>query len=679
MSLCEDYLLARGLMPEIVTSYGVEIDLAPDRARTRSRLGDGCPMSYLLAHEILWFPVKNKSGALASWIARPFSDIKKGAKFVCPVGSSGPPFIAQKVFEIADKAAVPFVITEGPVKAIACIQAGCAAVGLNGVWSSAEKTSTDQLILRAELRSEFRLGLRKVYLLFDADIASNTEVRRALIRLSLLLWAEGAEVYQMTRWDAAQGTGIDDFLCTCAKEGQSASDALGLLMTDATPFMDTIKPTKVDLDSVLTELVKVQLGEAHQCQLCKEFAKRLNIPAAVLRKHVQEKVEDTAHAVQFDGALEPWTELVQTNELLSNLVVVLQRHIVMSDECMTTVALWILLSYITDSVAVLPILGITSPEKRCGKTRLLTILAWFTQRSLPASNVSAAAVYRVIERWCPTILVDEADTFLKDHEDLRGVFNSGHMREFAFVLRANRENGHVERFSTWAAKAIAQIGKLPPTIADRSVQVKLSRRTKDEPVRPLRKTLKAEVEMLRRKLIRWASDYRDTVASTEPFIPDTLNDRAADNWYPLLAIATVAGDTWLRLANDALNALNQVDEDEESITSVLLTSLRTCFGQHDQAKDNGFVSTTDILKYLNPEHSEAPWADWGKGEGITATKLAKLLRRYPGVKSTRKELVIGAGDALKKTKVSGYEWKELAPVFERYLRPAPPEESNEDN
>jgi len=86
------------------------------------------------------------------------------------------------------------------------------------------------------------------------------------------------------------------------------------------------------------------------------------------------------------------------------------------------------------------------------------------------SNISSAALYRVIEKG-PTLLVDEADFFLPDNEELRGVLNSGHTRATAFVLRVNRETGEVERFSTWAPKALALIGKLPATLSDRSVIV----------------------------------------------------------------------------------------------------------------------------------------------------------------------------------------------------------------
>ena len=70
------------------------------------------------------------------------------------------------------------------------------------------------------------------------------------------------------------------------------------------------------------------------------------------------------------------------------------------------------------------------------------------------------------------MLIDEADSFLRNSDELRGVLNSGHTRDSAFVIRTVGEDHEPRRFSTWGAKAIALIGKLPDTLADRSIEVR---------------------------------------------------------------------------------------------------------------------------------------------------------------------------------------------------------------
>ncbi len=55
-------------------------------------------------------------------------------------------------------------------------------------------------------------------------------------------------------------------------------------------------------------------------------------------------------------------------------------------------------------------------------------------------------------------MIDEADSFLPDNEDLRNILNSGHTRATAPVIRCD-ENLNVKVFSTFAPKLLAMIGK----------------------------------------------------------------------------------------------------------------------------------------------------------------------------------------------------------------------------
>jgi len=69
------------------------------------------------------------------------------------------------------------------------------------------------------------------------------------------------------------------------------------------------------------------------------------------------------------------------------------------------VTLWIMHTYCHEAAFVSPLLGITSPERRCGKSTLQSLLTALVRRPLPASNISPAAVFRSIERWRPTLLI----------------------------------------------------------------------------------------------------------------------------------------------------------------------------------------------------------------------------------------------------------------------------------
>src|SRR5262249_35715629 len=112
---------------------------------------------------------------------------------------------------------------------------------------------------------------------------------------------------------------------------------------------------------------------------------------------------------------DPWPDPVDGAALVDEIVNLLKQYIVMPDGSPEAVALWAVLTYLIDATDILPILGITSPEKRCGKSLLLDILAGIVHRHIPAGNISTAALFRAVEAYRPTLLIDEADTFLDEN------------------------------------------------------------------------------------------------------------------------------------------------------------------------------------------------------------------------------------------------------------------------
>jgi hypothetical protein len=86
--------------------------------------------------------------------------------------------------------------------------------------------------------------------------------------------------------------------------------------------------------------------------------------------------------------------------------------------------------------------------------------------------------------------------------------------------------------------------------------------------------------VLRRKAMRWAADNVETLKAAQPRIPEELNDRAADNWEPLLSIAELAGCDWPEAARQAARALNGASEaDSQSIRVELLADIRQVFAK----------------------------------------------------------------------------------------------------
>ena len=175
-------------------------------------------------------------------------------------------------------------------------------------------------------------------------------------------------------------------------------------------------------------------------------------------------------------------------------------------------------------------------------------------------------------------MIDEADSFLRDNEELRGVLNSGH-RKGGAVLRNVGDDHEPRSFSTYGACAIALIGQLPPTLTDRSVPITLTRRKRDETITPFRLDRVDHLVVLARKLARWTTDNAVAIAATEPTMPAGIYNRAADNWRPLLAIAEVAGGKWPARGQTAALKSVAADIDDASLLELLLGDIRDDFRQ----------------------------------------------------------------------------------------------------
>ena len=227
-------------------------------------------------------------------------------------------------------------------------------------------------------------------------------------------------------------------------------------------------------------------------------------------------------------------------DLLDLIADTARDHVVLPDGAAYAIALWVAFAHSHDCWPISPLLAITSPTPECGKTVLLDLLDGLVPKALPACNVTSSVVFRIIEERAPTLLIDEADTFLPDNNELRGILDSGHRRSNAFVLRNVGDNHEPKHFGTWSPKVVALIGKLPPTLNSRSIHIRLRRMLATESVMPLRFDRRGHLVPIKRKLIRWALDNEKALRSADPVMPDGLRGRAADNWRPLIAIADAA-------------------------------------------------------------------------------------------------------------------------------------------
>jgi hypothetical protein len=327
-------------------------------------------------------------------------------------------------------------------------------------------------------------------------------------------------------------------------------------------------------------------------------------------------------------SVEPWHEPVSGAVLLSDVCAAFRQHLVLPTGCAETLALWVIHTHAFQCFAHSPRLAITSPEKGCGKTTTLDILRELVPRPLPTSNATTAAIFRTIEMAEPILLIDEADTFLRDNEELRGILNAGHRRG-GQILRTVGEQHEPRQFSTWAPAAIAMIGRLPDTLEDRSVLISLRRKKPKENVQQFRSDRCDDLKVLARKIARWAADNRNAFASADPST-GTLVNRVADNWRPLLAIADLADGEWPSLARTIAEAA-ETGKQDQSKGSMMLADIRGFFAAHPGVDR---VRSTELVDALGKLENR-PWSEWRNGKPMTPAALARLLARFkinPGTK-----------------------------------------------
>jgi Protein of unknown function (DUF3631) len=347
-------------------------------------------------------------------------------------------------------------------------------------------------------------------------------------------------------------------------------------------------------------------------------------------------------------------------QLLDDVLATVNRYVKFPDDhAAVAVTLWIAATHAIECWNAAPRLVLNSPQKRCGKTRALDVIGGLCHKPLITVNASAAAIFRSLtgDR-PPTLIIDEADAIFgnkrsaEQNEDLRALLNAGYQRNRP-ALRCVGSQQTPTEYPTFAMVALAGIGTMPDTITDRAVNITMRRRTTGEKISQFRSRRDEPVlHHQRDKLAVWAQAHLQELTNAVPDMP--VDDRAADTWEPLIAVADVAGGHWPDLARAACTALvdGADDADEErSLDIRLLTDIRHIFAEEGVQ----FLSSTELVDSLK-DIAESPWKDCE----YNPSKLAYRLRAYgikPGHSSCKR--------------FRGYSLEQFHDAFERYTRPDP--------
>ncbi len=353
----------------------------------------------------------------------------------------------------------------------------------------------------------------------------------------------------------------------------------------------------------------------------------------------------------------------------TNVVSAVERfltdYIVVPPTTALVAAAWVAAAWQAEIWDRFPHLAVTSPEKRCGKTRLLQLLAMVAPNATNTTNISPAAIYRLVALRRPTLLLDEAQSITRrgseSSEILRELLNAGIDRD-AKVIRVGGE-GHdqIQEFEVYSPKVVALIGDLDGVLADRCLPIYLRRKMPDEDVLPFRSRLVDPTgRELHDRLAAWVDEHADRVAK----VYDTLdvfpiaNDRLAELLLPLQAVLRIADESRLDELAEYAKVLDAKDAETETPGIRLLIACRQVFGRVKPDKHGArFLATTALIDRLT-WRTEEPWHRWTRGGPITPEALANLLRPFH-IRSQR-----NAGQTAR-----GYFAHDFTEAWARYLLP----------
>jgi putative DNA primase/helicase len=361
--------------------------------------------------------------------------------------------------------------------------------------------------------------------------------------------------------------------------------------------------------------------------------------------------------------VEPWPDEVSLAELLNDIVKQIRRYNIVADHLIDTIALWDLFAWNFQHATHAPILRIASAEPESGKTTLLATVSFLVPRPLQTVGISEAALFRSVEKWSPTVMIDEADTILIENEPLRALVNSAWTRGSS-VVRCIGDDNEPHAFPTFTPIALAMNGKrLPGSTKSRSIEIWMERKLKSDTCEHFNHLDNESFGQLRQRSLRSALDLSEVLKGANPIIPQGMDNRLADNFRLQFAIADLAGGTWPERARSAAMKISGTT-DASSRNTRLLAAIKDIYDARVEAEKQlptmndprmVFIGSGTLIEVLTAD-PESEFREWSKGKAINPHQLGRVLGEF-GVTSMRDP----------KGQSRGFYMYQFEPVWERYL------------
>ncbi len=347
----------------------------------------------------------------------------------------------------------------------------------------------------------------------------------------------------------------------------------------------------------------------------------------------------------------------------------LTRFIVYPDEHGAAVdTLWTMMTHEFAAFDMMPLRIINSAEPGSGKTMRGDLIGALAKRFVATASISPASVYREIDaaEVTPVFGLDEYDAYFVNGrseseatEGMRAIINASCYPNGG-VLRTERDsenNFTARRMSVHAPMILMGIGDVPGTLYSRGLTDTMRRKLPSEHVERYRSREQADtIASIRAELSAWMSaNIGAIVGRLGQGLPDMIENRDAEKWEGIIAIAETLGGAWPEKARAAAIADVTGANRPVSLSNRLLGDIRKAFAGRDK------VASSELLAELN-SMDDAPWGEW-KGAGLNARVVVSMLKDYgiPRPHTVRLAGHLGT--------VHGWDRRDFADAWSRYLTP----------
>lgn len=257
-------------------------------------------------------------------------------------------------------------------------------------------------------------------------------------------------------------------------------------------------------------------------------------------------------------------------------------------------AVWIMGTYIYRTFRYYPYLHLNA-EKGSGKTLLMELMSPIAFNGVLLSQPPASTMLKLIEQDSASLFIDEVEGLGANKSSggqLKAILKTGFARSGVYY------NGDV-MFRTFCSKCFAGINLLDDVLADRTIIVRLLRKTGRDKTKIYRETplMRKDQSDLRDKLYHFGLRYGPQIAAdyhSETTMYDELphlTNRAYDIWVPLFKIVnSIDDETYKSRVFQSLDHLSQTDARRRAVRDSDENETGTALEMVDEA-----------LKYVEPE------------------------------------------------------------------------------